>query len=117
MLSKWINAWTGWLGDRDLELAIRRELARQQFASTTARIRRSRLEAIERPGWVQVWSFTVDTTQASRPVELFGAARDDGREHGRRGTVVFLSGESNERNRQLAEWCEGRIRRVDRGLR
>ncbi len=113
MRSKWLKAWTDWLGDRDLEMAIRRELGKQNYASVTARIRQSRLEAIERPGWVQVWSFTVESTLASEPIELFGAARDDGRS----GTRVFLSPSNSDRNRQLAQWCDGLIRRIDRGIR
>jgi len=113
MFKRLVKMWSDWLGDRDLEIAIRKELARLGHNSKIALIRQSRLEAIERPGWVQVWSFSVEYERADGVDRLFGTARDDGRS----GTKVFISSDSRDRNQQLAQWCEGLIRRVDRGIR
>lgn len=68
-----------------------------------------KLVSIERPGWVQVWRFRVETkTAEEQPVTLHGAARDDGR---RPGSEVLLS-ESVERvEQQIDAWSEGLIRR------
>jgi hypothetical protein len=113
MLKKWLAAWNNWLGDRDLQLAIYREVARLGYADPRPAVVQARLEAIERPGWVQVWSFLVEVRREGEVTLLYGTARDDGR----RGTKVVLALDNDSRNRQLALWCQGLIRRVDRGIR
>ena len=107
---KWLRQhWSDWLGDRSLEVAVRSELRRAGYAVHAAQIRRHRLVAIERPGWVQVHRFEVETRDAAgNALTLLGALRDDGR---RERPAVLLTTNPAERSRQLDTWCEGLIRR------
>lgn len=98
-----------WTGDRHLDQAIRRELLAMQLATHAAKTKRVRLVAIERPGWVQVRRFQVDTFDADKqPVSLLGLARDDGRKS---RIEVLLTRDIDAFNHQLDVWSEGLIRR------
>lgn len=113
MLKKLLQRWADWVGDRSLELAIHAELRRQEYAVHAAHVRDFRLYAIERPGWVQVHRFRVETsTRAGDRVVLFGAIRDDGR---RERPEILLSKEQNQVNQKLAAWSDGLIRHRSRG--
>lgn len=105
MLRELLERWKTWLGDRDLEHAIRNELVRGGYPRQASRIVDAQMVAIERPGWVQVWRFRVETNRDNEPITLHGAARDDGRH----GTEVLLSVEPQPVAVQLASWCEGLI--------
>lgn len=109
MLRHLINRWNNWLGDSSLERAIRDQLVRQGYPRQASQIQHARMVAIERPGWVQVWRFTVVTKHKGddglNEVTLFGAARDDGR----CSTSVLLSTDQRLVHVRLAEWSEGLI--------
>ena len=103
------NSWADWVGDRHLQLAIHRELRRGGFAVHAAAIRDVRLIAIERPGWVQVRSFSVETFDTQKaPVTLMGLSRDDGRQA---HIDVLLTDVEAEFNARREQWSEGLIRR------
>lgn len=112
VFSKLFQSWADWTGDKRLAEAIRRELRRQSYAVNAAQIRDVRLAAIERPGWVQVYRFAVETTtnqenpHAKRPVVLLGLSRDDGRKP--RIEVLLTEDEAAWRER-LDEWSDGLI--------
>lgn len=103
MLRELLERWRHWLGDRELEQAIRDELVRSGYPRQASQIVDARMVAIERPGWVQVWRFRVETTRDKQPVTLHGAARDDGRH----GTAVFLSRDPQPAAKQVAAWSVG----------
>ncbi|QDT69013.1 hypothetical protein MalM25_19390 [Planctomycetes bacterium MalM25] len=114
MLKQLLESWSDWTGDKRLTQAIRRELARLGYAVNAAETREVRLTAIERPGWVQVYRFRVETVtndenpHSRREVTLHGVSRDDGRKS---RIEVLLSESLSERNQQLEDWSEGLIRR------
>lgn len=101
--------WNDWSGDKEMERAIRRQLDRQGYASRTARLRNFRLIAIQRPGWVQIYSFSAvtKTPRDQSEVSLLGLCKDDGRS---RAEVAFFLNEE-ERQAKLLEWSEGMILR------
>lgn len=109
MLRHLLERWKNWLGDSSLEQAIRDQLVRQGYPRHASRIKHARMVAIERPGWVQVWRFTVATKRKDvadpGDITLFGAARDDGRT----GTKVLISTDGCLVQARLAEWSHGLI--------
>lgn len=117
MLSQFLKLWNDWTGDKSMTDAIRAHLRRSGYAAHGAKTRDVHLAAIERPGWVQVWTFSVEThlvegTPAQRqPILLFGVARNDGR---KTGTKIVLSEDEPSRRQQLEIWTEGMLRRPER---
>lgn len=106
MLGKWLERWKNWVGDRDMESAIRAQLRDQGYQSARSQITNFKLVAIERPGWVCIYEFGVETWDASTTgVTLFGVARDDAR----RRTTVQLHERPEPRDEQRAIWSEGLI--------
>ena len=110
MLRHLLQQWRDWTGDKLLDRAIRAELRRLGFASATAKIRDVRLAAIQRPGWVQVYRFGVETTiktvSGSRPVTLVGLSREDGRQS---RTEVLLTEDQAIWRARFEEWSDGLI--------
>lgn len=92
-----------------IEREIRQWLAKEGCDLKNTVIADIQLRAIERPGWVQVYSFLV--TQAvdnASDVIRYGVLRSDER-FGKSAIRVFS--DSVERNRQLSIWSENLIRR------
>lgn len=114
MLNGLLARWRDWTGDKLLERAIRNELRARGYAASSASIRDVRLAAIERPGWVQVYRFRVETSvhhenpHKRREALLFGVSRDDGRKS---RIAVVLSEDEGEYQQQLDSWSDGLIRR------
>lgn len=115
MLRELLRRWQDWTGDKRLDQAIRRQLRAEGLAASSARIRDVRLEAIQRPGWVQVYRFAVEThavgdgsSDDRREVVLLGLSRDDGREASIR---VFLTEDEAAWRTRVEEWSDGLIRR------
>lgn len=114
MFKQLLQSWADWTGDKRLTQAIRHELGRLGYAVNAAETREVRLAAIERPGWVQVYRFRVETAtneenpHSRRRVTLHGVSRDDGRKS---RIEVLLSESLDERNQRLETWSEGLIRR------
>ncbi len=105
MIANLLRRLSDWVGDRHLDLAIRDALRRDGWGVHMATIRDVRLGAVERPGWVQVYTFWVETTDRNRtPIDVFGVSLNDGR---RTGTEVFLSPDEGERDARFVAWSEG----------
>ena len=121
--------WNDWCGDRDMELAIRKELTENGFYGGTAKIKNVRLVAVQRPGWLQVYRFeatarvqpagptmaqdseSVEPTDESPDAEpeycdLFGLVRDDIR-HKIHNVRLFQ--DQNGRRELFARWSEDLI--------
>lgn len=111
-LKQLASSWANWLGDRDLELQLRKHLNEQGFYGDRARIFDLKLKAVQRPGWLQIFSFTVEAksrlTEGSAPVLVYGVVRQDER-YERYDIAVFEA--THLRDRRLFEWSEGMIRR------
>lgn len=104
--------WTSWVGDHELERAIREHLTQNGFAGAGAKFIEVRLIAIARPGWIQVHRFTVDVEKQSEHFEdrepamrRFGLVRDDGR----KSIEVRVFENVLGRNELFDEWSEGLI--------
>lgn len=117
LFAKLKTSWQNWTGDRELELAIRKALKREGYGVHAAKIQQVHLAAIERPGWVQVYRFLVDTThqlsdhqpdRQGEAVHLFGVAFNDGRKE---STDVFLTTNASEQTVLLDRLSEGMLRR------
>lgn len=117
-LRKLRGRWDDWCGDRDMEISIRKHLTENGYFGGSAKFRRVRLVAVQRPGWQQVFRFEVTARVAQSDVEnvpdrpaeyheLFGLVRDDIR-HGTSVVRVFSS--EDERRSLFARWSEGMIR-------
>lgn len=107
-----LKRWSDWTGDKRLTEAIRAELRRGGYAVNAAQIREVRLTAIERPGWVQVYRFAVETTtnpenpHKKEPVLLLGLSRDDGRKS---RIEVLLTPDQAAWRERLDAWSDGLI--------
>lgn len=102
--------WANWLGDRDLELALRKHLNEQGFYGDTAKLTQLRLVAVQRPGWLQVYTFVADTRSQlsdAPPQRLLGILRQDER-YNRLEIRLFNS--APERNRLFEQWSEDLVR-------
>lgn len=114
MLKNLLAKWRDWTGDKHLEQAIRRELRERGYAVNAAKIRDVRLAAIQRPGWVQVYRFYVETTtnpespHERRSAVLLGLSREDGRKS---QIAVLLTEDEGEFRQRYDEWSDGLIRR------
>lgn len=108
--------WANWCGDYDMEMKIRRHLSANGYFGETARLKRVRLVAVQRPGWLQVFRFDV-TARVAHPEreaepdppaeyhDLFGLVREDAR----RGTAVRLFDCEEKRVELYREWADGLI--------
>ncbi len=89
-LRSFFERWDNWVGDRDMELAIRRRLSSLGYRGQGAKLSGVRLAAIKRPGWLQLYQFdaavrnsneTFDVAQQSdnEELRLFGIVSLDSR--------------------------------------
>lgn len=105
-----VDKWAHWVGDRDMELAIRNALTRDGLRGRAARISKVRLVAVQRPGWLQVYSFDAvwveDAVETPSP-PVFGLVRQDERYN---RTEVKIHTSVNARNQLLRQWSEGLTR-------
>lgn len=106
MLRDWLKRWENWIGDRDMKEAIRSQLRAEGKLKPGVEILGFRAAAIERPGWVIVYEFRVETPNDTDVTStIYGVARDDSRSK----TIVRLFNSEPERNRQRDQWSEGLI--------
>ncbi len=100
--------WSGWVGDRDLETAIRRTLDDDGYGGSMAEIVDSRLAGTVSPGWIQVSSFHVVAKhlETGEKHPLWGVSREDERQN---ESMVCFFRTSEERDTRLREWTEGMI--------
>ncbi|MGB7343691.1 MAG: hypothetical protein WBD20_05740 [Pirellulaceae bacterium] len=110
--------WNNWVGDHDMELAIRRHLTGNGYFGGTAKLRNVRLVAVQRPGWLQVFRFEATarvrsdeaaTDEAEPDVEyheLFGLVREDARKN--KSSIRVFADES-QRRELFTLWSEDLI--------
>ena len=92
--------------NRSTEKDVRDYLQVNGFSGPSARFDYLELKAIERPGWVQVFKFSVGALDDEGQLhQLLGVARDDER----KGIEVFLSESEAEVDRVLSEWSANLI--------
>ena len=103
--------WTNWLGDRDLDLALRKHLNEQGFLGESAQFSQLRLVAVQRPGWLQVYTFTAQAKSrlnaSDQQQSLFGIVRQDERFNRMEIRVFSVLG---ERTQLVEQWSDGLIR-------
>lgn len=73
-MASWKERWSNWVGDRDMELSIRKRLTAEGFYGNTAKLARVKLSVVKRPGWVQVYQFEfsakpIDPNEDQRTVD------------------------------------------------
>lgn len=110
-LTKLQERWSGWVSDRDMERSMRQRLTTLGFYGDSAAFKSLRLVAIQRPGWLQVYSFSVDARHRAsvdpQPVRLFGLVRQDER-YNRCDVEVFS--EATGRQQLYQQWTTDLIR-------
>ena len=108
--------WNNWVGDKDMEVAIRRHLTQSGYYGGSVKLRNVRLVAVQRPGWLQVFRFeatarvqsdqTDDREDEARYEELYGLVRDDARKS---LTNVQIFRNAADRRALYREWSEDLI--------
>ena len=95
------------------ERDIRDWLTRNGYYGQSAKFEEVELHAIKRPGWLQVFRFSVTAKSAEEDQwhDLFGVVRDD--ERYRRFEIEVFH-RKHERNKLLTDWSEGMIVRRSR---
>lgn len=119
LLKHFQKRWSDWVGDHETEMAIRRHLSDNGYFGKTAKIQDFKLVAVQRPGWVQVYQFTVrvrvrpdapesEWDESEGPDEAiyedrFGIVKDD-----TRGTKLRIRTFDNRDEREVLfqEWAE-----------
>jgi len=93
------------------ELDIRNWLDKNGYFGRTASFEELELHAIRRPGWLQIYRFTVITKSHQGPsTRLFGTVRDDETETSiQKKTVVKTFADVESQSRQLDSWSAGLI--------
>lgn len=113
-LKRVFRDWDDWVGDRDMEVAIRQHLSLRGFASRSAKLSRIRLVSVKPPGWLQVYQFDVDTKRrdasqqdptTTDKVKLFGLVRLDARSQ--RPPRIESFEDAVARDDTLRAWKEG----------
>ena len=105
--------------NRVTEKDIRAWMDQNGFYGSSADIHNLELHAIERPGWVQVFSFEtrVKSREESKQPweEMFGAVKDDERRRGSNKTKVALFGSIEQQTERLEQWSQGLIAKKAEG--
>lgn len=122
LLKSLANRWKNWVGDADMERAIRRHLSDQGYFGGTAKLRNVRLVAVQRPGWLQVYRFDCTARLAPWPSdeqrcgggpeqtvyhELYGLVREDQR---RDLTVIRTFEQPQQQAELLARWSDSLVK-------
>lgn len=102
------SRWDSYVGDRDLEVAIRKDLDANGYGGSTAAIFDTRLAGTVRPGWVQVSTFRVQAKHraSGERRELYGVSREDER---RAESAIRLLASVEDRDALLTDWTEGML--------
>ena len=101
------------LRNRVTEKDVRAWMDQNGFYGNSADINHLELHAIERPGWVQVFSFEArakSREESEQPwQELYGVVKDDERRRGSNKTKVALFGSIDQQTERLEQWSQGLI--------
>ena len=110
-LNRFFKQWDDWVGDREMEAAIRQHLSTRGFRGGSAKLSRVRLVFVKRPGWLQIYQFDAEThfrseqqqqTETSRVETLLGLVRLDSRSQQPPQIELFES--SSQRELTLEAW-------------
>ena len=105
--------------NRVTEKDVRAWMDKNGFYGGSAEIHRLELHAIERPGWLQIFSFEArvksrkDSEHPWR--ELYGVVKDDERRRGANKTKVELFGSIEQQTEKLEQWSQGLIAKKTNG--
>lgn len=105
--------WSGWISDSDLERSLRAHISGRGFYGDSAQFVTFRLVAIQRPGWLQVFSFSVDArvanefSDSTERVRLFGLVKQDERY---KKCDIELFPNTSERHAAYLDWTDDLIR-------
>ena len=92
--------------NRSSERDVRDYLDSHGYFGNSAKFDYLELHAIERPGWVQVFKFSVRVLDLQeKSCQLYGVVRDDER----RGIRFFLAESEGEQSDVASEWSQGLI--------
>lgn len=99
--------------NRTTEKDIRGWMDKNGFYGSSAKIKELELYAVQRPGWLQIFSFQV-RVKSRQPSEqpwqeMFGVVKDDERRRGEMKTQVELFPTAQQQTDQLLQWSEGLI--------
>ena len=105
--------------NRVTEKDVRAWMDQNGFFGSSADIHRLELHAIERPGWLQIFSFEArvkSREESEQPwQELYGAVKDDERRRGSNKTQVELFGSIEQQSEKLHQWSQGLIAKKSEG--
>ena len=97
------------IGNRFTEKDLREWLSLHGFYGNSAKVQELELHAIGRPGWLQVFRFTVEAKSREGDWRtVYGCLREDER-YSARDVKIFWNRE--ERQRRLREWSHGLLQR------
>jgi hypothetical protein len=107
-LKRLTEKWNGWVGDRDMENAMRGALTRKGLRGKAAQFSRVRLVAVQRPGWLQVYTFDAAWEEkdevTGHAIRVFGLVRQDERYN---KTEVQFFDTTSARSVLLNQWADG----------
>jgi len=99
--------------NRVTEKDVRAWMDRNGFYGSSATIEELELYAVQRPGWLQIFSFQArvkSREESEAPWSaMFGVVRDDERRRGDQKTQVELFSTAQEQAAKLEQWSEGLI--------
>ena len=96
------------IGNKTAEKDIRDFLSENGYYGKSAKFTELEIHAIKRPGWLQVFRFTVEAKSVDDEwVMLFGAMKDDERF---KLNEIQLFENFNRRGHQLSTWSEGLLK-------
>ena len=96
------------IGNKTAEKDIRDFLSSNGYYGNSAKFIELEIHAIKRPGWLQVFRFTVEAKSVDDQwVTLFGAMKDDERF---KLNEIQLFQNFNRRGHQLSTWSEGLLK-------
>ncbi len=91
------------IGNRVTERDVREYLNCRGYRGNQARFAYLKLVAIERPGWLQIFTFCVEVCdQAGNEHRLFGVVRDDERN----STRIQVASSEDEQTRMANAWSK-----------
>ncbi len=106
------------IGNRVTEKDVRSWMERNGIYGNSAEIRELELHAVQRPGWLQIFSFHARIKrreQSDHPwQEVYGVVKDDERRQGTNKTQVELFATVEQQSIKLEKWSQGLIVRGNR---
>jgi hypothetical protein len=99
--------------NRTTEKDVRAWLDQNGYYGTSATIEGLELHAVQRPGWLQIFSFQARVKSrdgSDQPwSDMFGVVKDDERKRGDQKTQVELFPTAGQQTDRLEQWSQGLI--------